>query len=263
MRFRDIARGGLRVVVPVSHEQHQIESARAYNEAYSLAFAQQLKNKDIPEGGSKAVCLIHPPDAMSPDYRFRLMRKSVKAFSDSILDLVSTDEAVTSRLVDHYGQPELIYLGPDENVVPDDINWMSGRAAVRGYPVPAAFISSKPEAGFNHKEYGVTSEGVAVFLDVALHEQGLKPREEPFTVKIAGGPDGDVAGNMMKILQREYGDNAKIVGVADGSGCAEDPNGLDTAELDLNEATSDSDREKCEKALEVAQTLLAACSQTL
>ena len=38
---------------------------------------------------------------------------------------------------------------------------------------------------------------------------------------------------------------------------------LDTAERDLNEATSDSDREKCEKALEVAQTLLAACSQTL
>ena len=37
---------------------------------------------------------------------------------------------------------------------------------------------------------------------------------------------------------------------------------LDTAERDLNEATSDSDREKCEKALEVAQTLLAACSQT-
>ncbi len=35
---------------------------------------------------------------------------------------------------------------------------------------------------------------------------------------------------------------------------------LDTAERDLNEAASDADREKCEKALEVAQTLLAACS---
>ena len=35
---------------------------------------------------------------------------------------------------------------------------------------------------------------------------------------------------------------------------------LDTAEHDLNEAASDADREQCEKALEVAQTLLAACS---
>jgi len=35
---------------------------------------------------------------------------------------------------------------------------------------------------------------------------------------------------------------------------------LDTAEHDLNEAASDADREKCEKALEVAQALLAACS---
>ena len=39
-------------------EQHALESARQYSEAFSLAFAQQLKNKDIPEGGSKAVCLV-------------------------------------------------------------------------------------------------------------------------------------------------------------------------------------------------------------
>jgi glutamate dehydrogenase len=50
-------------------------------------------------------------------------------------------------------------------------------------------------------------------------------------VKVTGGPDGDVAGNLMKILFREYGDNAKIVGVADGFGVAEDPEGLDHEEL--------------------------------
>lgn len=51
------------------------------------------------------------------------------------------------------------------------------------------------------------------------------------TVKITGGPDGDVAGNEIKILFREYGPNAKVVGVADASGCAEDPEGLDHDEL--------------------------------
>merc|ERR1712050_322296 len=86
-------------------------------------------------------------------------------------------------------------------------------------------------AGINHKEYGVTSEGVVVFLDVALREQGIDPKKQPFTVKITGGPDGDVAGNLMRILFRDYGENARIVGVADGSGCAEDPAGLPQDEL--------------------------------
>lgn len=49
-----------------------------------------------------------------------------------------------------------------------------------------------------------------------------------------GGPDGDVAGNEIKILFREYGDNVKIVGIADGSGCAEDPDGLDHEEVRNN-----------------------------
>ena len=50
-------------------------------------------------------------------------------------------------------------------------------------------------------------------------------------IKLTGGPDGDVAGNEIKILVREYGDNAKIVGLADASGCAEDPDGLNHEEL--------------------------------
>ena len=78
--------------------------------------------------------------------------------------------------------------------------WFSSQ---RGYPTPSAMISSKPGAGFNHKEYeghclsaalplpsasetvpyravrlryGVTSEGVNVFLRVALEEAGAKKR---------------------------------------------------------------------------------------
>ena len=43
------------------------------------------------------------------------------------------------------------------------------RAARRGYALPSSFMSSKPDAGINHKEFGVTSEGVAVFLHEALH----------------------------------------------------------------------------------------------
>ena len=56
VRFRDIARGGVRAVVPRGLEQYTVESIRLFDEVYDLAFAQELKNKDIPEGGSKAWC---------------------------------------------------------------------------------------------------------------------------------------------------------------------------------------------------------------
>lgn len=230
-RFRDIARGGLRLVAPASSEQLALESARQYDECYGLAFAQQLKNKDIPEGGSKAVCLIDTNDILHGTRDF-VLRKSVKAMTDSILDLVVDTEETRETIVDYFGKREVLYLGPDENVIPEDINWIIKQAGRRGYETPAAFMSSKPRAGINHKEYGVTSEGVNVFLDVALQRVlGIDPRKESFTIKMTGGPDGDVGGNEIKILIREYGENAKIVGIADHSGCAEDPDGLDHEEL--------------------------------
>jgi len=242
VRFRDISRGGMRLVTPTSSEQLALESARQFEECYGLAYAQQLKNKDIPEGGSKAVCLIDTVDLMASSTSSPSMdaeqtknfaiRKSVKAFTDTILDLVVSTDETKKNIVDYWGRPEVLYLGPDEQVIPDDINWIIGRAAKRGYNTPAAFMSSKPKAGINHKEFGVTSEGVNVYLDVALRETlQIDPTKDSFTIKMTGGPDGDVGGNEIKILVREYGSNCKIVGIADHSGCAEDPDGLDHDEL--------------------------------
>jgi len=222
VRFRDIARGGVRAIHPKGIEQFSLEQERLYDEAYNLAFAQQLKNKDIPEGGSKAAILVHPEGRVS---------RSVKAFVNSILDLVTPNEKTRSQIVDHLHHDELIYLGPDENITPKLINWVVDRAKRRGYPMPTALMSSKPGAGINHKEYGVTSEGVIVFLDTALRAVGIDSDSDTFTIKMSGGPDGDVAGNAIRILHRDYGSRAKIVGIADGSGSAEDPEGLDHTEL--------------------------------
>jgi glutamate dehydrogenase len=147
------------------------------------------------------------------------------------LDLITPDPKTRACIVDRLGQDELLYLGPDENITPQLIEWIVDRARRRGYPTPTALMSSKPGAGINHKQYGVTSEGVTVFLDVALRAIGIDPRKRPFTVKLTGGPDGDVAGNMLKIMHREFGNNARIVGIADGSGSGDDPIGLDHQEL--------------------------------
>lgn len=228
-RFRDIARGGLRIVTPQNSDQFALESSRQFDEAYSLSFAQQLKNKDIPEGGAKGVILVNTP-SIEVNKRFFAMRKSVKGFADSMLDLIVKDSIV--NLVDLYGKEELIYLGPDEQIIPSDIDWITQRAGERGYPIPAAFMSSKKDAGFNHKEFGVTSEGIVVYLDVALRQAlHINPKKDNFTIKLTGGPDGDVAGNLIRILFRDYRDTCKVVGIADGFGVAEDPNGLDPDEL--------------------------------
>ena len=52
VRFRDISRGGVRVIksTPATYKQNR---ASQFMENYNLAYTQHLKNKDIPEGGSK------------------------------------------------------------------------------------------------------------------------------------------------------------------------------------------------------------------
>ena len=115
VRFKDIARGGMRLVTPVSPEQYALESARQYEECYGLAFAQQLKNKDIPEGGAKAVNLINC-SGLTPQAKQFVMRKSVKAFTNTVLDLIVDTEETRERVVDLHGKREVIYLGPDEQV---------------------------------------------------------------------------------------------------------------------------------------------------
>lgn len=236
VRFRDIARGGVRIVRPRGPEQFTLESERLYQEGFQLAWAQHLKNKDIPEGGAKGVILITPGSAPG---------SAARAYADALLDLIAPDPRTRSRVGLESGAGEVLYLGPDENISDEMINWIANRARQRHYPLPSAFISSKPETGINHKEYGVTSEGVTVFLDAALRSLGLDPDTETFTVKLTGGPDGDVAGNEIRILHRRYGSRARILGIADGSGCAEDPQGLDYAELlrlvDTDAAIADFD----------------------
>lgn len=44
------------------------------------------------------------------------MRKGVKAFSDSLLDLLVQTDETTKYVKDFWGRQELLYLGPDEQV---------------------------------------------------------------------------------------------------------------------------------------------------
>ena len=91
------------------------------------------------------------------------------------------------------------------------IQWIAQQSKKWGYRPGSAFISSKPKVGINHKEYGVTSLGVNVYMHEVLKFMGLDPAKERFTLKMSGGPDGDVAGNLILNLAKYYPETAKLV----------------------------------------------------
>lgn len=221
VRFRNVSRGGMRLVPTRNGPHYLFESNRVFDETWRLATAQQLKNKDIAEGGSKACVVVKPEN--SPE-------RAGRDFVDGLLDLLIQLNHTTATDLEPAAE-EYLYLGPDENVTNDLINWIVEHSANRGYRYPATIMSSKPSTGINHKEFGVTSEGVIIFLRQALIQHGIDPHENPFTVKLTGGPDGDVGGNAIRILVRDYPKTARIVAVADGTGAASDPDGLSHEEL--------------------------------
>ncbi len=222
VRFRNVSRGGMRLV-PTRNESHYLfESNRVFDEAWRLATAQQLKNKDIAEGGSKAVVVVKPQNSAV---------RAARDFVDGLLDLLIQIGHTSASDLESPLSEEYLYLGPDENVTNDLINWIVEHSHNRGYRYPATIMSSKPLTGINHKEFGVTSEGVIIFLRRSLVEHGIDPDQTPFTLKLTGGPDGDVGGNAIRILSRDYPNTARIVAIADGTGAASDPEGLNLHEL--------------------------------
>jgi len=99
----------------------------------------------------------------------------------------------------------------------------------RGYILGIGVMSSK-RVGINHKEYGVTSTGVVKFAEITMKELGVDMRRHAFSVKLTGGPNGDVAGNAMRILLARC-PRARLVLVLDGTAALVDPEGASHAEL--------------------------------
>jgi glutamate dehydrogenase len=263
IRFKDLARGGVRTVMPEKMEQYFTEKNNIFAEAYNLAFTQQKKNKDIPEGGAKTAILLEPFDVFAEeekmylkemeseginsaiqeekikiyrrDHKLAYLYESQRSFIENFMTLINCEEGGKLRekdVLDLWKRPEYIYLGPDENMLNDMLVWIVNYSIACRYKPGRAFMSSSPKSGINHKEIGVTSFGVNVFLHQALFYIGIDPEKDPFTVKISGGPDGDVAGNEIHILATHYPKTAKLLALTDVSGTINDPQGLDWAEMD-------------------------------
>ncbi|KAJ3275114.1 NAD-dependent glutamate dehydrogenase [Terramyces sp. JEL0728] len=215
LRFRDIARGGIRIVRSRNSENYSINLRSLLDENYGLAATQQRKNKDIPEGGSKGTILLDPDHQDKP-------RVAFEKYCDSILDLLILDE--NSNVVDYYKKPEILFFGPDEGTA-DMMDWASQHSRTRNYSYWNAFTTGKSQAigGIPHDTFGMTTRSVHQYVLGIYRKLGLK--EEHVTKFVTGGPDGDLGSNEIKIS------NDRTIGIVDGSGVLYDPKGIDRAEL--------------------------------
>ncbi|BEH10454.1 MULTISPECIES: NAD-glutamate dehydrogenase domain-containing protein [Geobacter] len=231
--FSDIARGGWRTVICRSPDDLVINANTLFRENFVLAHTQHLKNKDIYEGGSKLVVALDVSDLKAQDRPLETWRlyKLQYGITGAFLDIFATDNGVARHpaVVDYYREDEPIELGPDENMhdnMIETIAWMSKR---RGYMLGIGIMSSK-RVGINHKEYGVTSTGVVAFAEITMAELGIDIRRDPFTVKFTGGPNGDVAGNALRIML-ERCPKVNVGLILDGTAALCDPEGADHGEL--------------------------------
>ena len=225
--FSDIARGGWRTLITQGRDDYVTAANTVFKENYVLAHTQHLKNKDIYEGGSKMVAVLDAGGDLDKELLIPRLYKLQYGITCAFLDIFVTEngKARNPRVVDYYGEDEPIELGPDENMHDVMIEQVARMAAERGYLLGAGIMSSK-KVGINHKEYGVTSTGVVRFAEVAMSKLGIDMHRDPFTVKLTGGPNGDVAGNAMRLLL-ERCPQVKICLIIDGTGAFYDPQGAD------------------------------------
>lgn len=219
LRFKDIARGGIRIVKSRSKEAYQINARNLFDENYGLASTQQRKNKDIPEGGSKGVILLDPKQQDRH-------REAFEKYIDSILDLLLKAETpgIKNPIVDLYGKEEILFMGPDENTA-DLVDWATEHARARGAPWWKSFFTGKSPrlGGIPHDSYGMTTLSVREYVKGIYRKLELDPSK--IRKMQTGGPDGDLGSNEILLSNETY------TAIVDGSGVLCDPNGIDKDEL--------------------------------
>lgn len=219
LRFRDISRGGIRIVKSRDKEAYGINARSLFDENYNLANTQQRKNKDIPEGGAKGVILL---DVNHQDKA----RVAFEKYIDSILDLLlpPASPGIKDPIVDLHGQDEILFMGPDENTA-ELVDWATEHARQRGAPWWKSFFTGKSPklGGIPHDVYGMTTLSVRQYVLGIYRKLNIDPSQ---VRKLqTGGPDGDLGSNEILL------GNEKYSAIVDGSGVIVDPNGLDHDEL--------------------------------
>eukprot|EP00928_Gymnodinium_smaydae_P093717 TRINITY_DN7801_c0_g2_i1.p1 TRINITY_DN7801_c0_g2~~TRINITY_DN7801_c0_g2_i1.p1 ORF type:complete len:1171 (-),score=228.98 TRINITY_DN7801_c0_g2_i1:404-3916(-) len=226
-RFRDVARGGIRLVLSRDRASYYRNFATIFDECYNLSHTQQNKNKDIPEGGAKGVIL---PDLPSAGARGKVsaqspagQRSCFMRYLSALLDCMLPEQG--SLFTGHLqNKPEILFFGPDENTA-GFMDLGAELAKSRGYPYWKALTTGKSVklGGVPHDTYGMTTASVHTYVVELLRELGED--ESNITKFQTGGPDGDLGSNEILVSKD------KTVGIVDGSGVLYDPAGINRQEL--------------------------------
>jgi len=217
VRFADVSRGGIRLVRSRDDLSYSKNLATQFQETFNLAFTQNLKNKDIPEFGSKGTILLNPESQTEGTISFQ-------RYVSAVLDLIIPAAEPENAIVNNYGRDEALFFGPDEGTA-GVMEWAALYSKKRGYKYWRAFTTGKPPSlgGIPHDTFGMTTTSVHRFVVGCIEKLGLK--EEECTKVQTGGPDGDLGSNEILISKD------KTTVIIDGMGVAYDPAGLNRDEL--------------------------------
>ncbi len=215
VRFKDIARGGIRIIKSATYDEYLRNADALFEECYNLAFTQNKKNKDIPEGGSKGVILLDITRNNSAGGEI-----AFKRYVDALLDILLPCNE--KHICDY--EEEILFLGPDEGSA-ELMDWACERARMREYRYWKGFTTGKHArlGGVSHIDYGMTTNSVHQYVLGILEKLDI---EEATVIKAqTGGPDGDLGSNEI-LISRD-----KTTVIIDGGGVLYDPHGLDRNEL--------------------------------
>jgi len=220
-RFREIARGGVRLVRSRDVQAYARNNASLFEEGFNLAYTQQLKNKDIPEGGAKGVILLDSARGGKHSQSIASGQDCFLKYMDALLDCM----LLPGDMHSHCANEELLFFGPDEGTA-DCMDIGARRARDRGHRYWKGLTTGKSVqlGGVPHDVYGITTRGVRCFARELY--KVLKLDEQKITKFQTGGPDGDLGSN--EILQS----CDVTLAIVDASGVVYDPNGLARVELE-------------------------------
>ena len=217
IRFHDIARGGIRLIVSQSNALHAKNVRTLFQENYGLAHTQMLKNKDIPESGSKGTILVSMRCPRS-DIHYK---RNFMQYIDSVLDNMLESEGVRDTLK----QKEILFLGPDERTAGEFPTIAALHAKKRGFPMWKSLTTGKSPSigGIPHDVDGMTTRSVRCYVNGLYKKLGIDGTK--LTKFMTGGPDGDLGSNEL-IFGTE-----KVRGMCDGTAAIIDPDCVDVQEL--------------------------------
>lgn len=218
VRCSEISRGPVKIIQSTDNQEFAQNLVSCFDECYYHASAQHKKNKDIPEGGSYGVILVHVAHADKAKMAFR-------KYVDSLLDLLLEDPRIKCR---NGFKQECVFIGADPSGNGNDasMDWATLHAKKRGYAYWRTFATGRSpvNGGISPHEHGLSSHVVRAYINRLREKDNINPSECSMTV--LGSPNQQWKDELISGRCVE-----RISTMMDGTALAFDPSGLDKDEL--------------------------------